>query len=172
MTTTQRALGRLFNINCGAVPADAVAAAVTGSRVHLKDAGGVTFVVIAAAGSTDILDVNLQEHNAAAAGAGTSQDLDIITRFWSQSETTLDGDETWTAGSQSAASEITNVGSASTQNLLVVEVGAEQLSDGFEWVSLTIPDLGTNGTKYCAILNILHDLHIQRAPNLLADMNT
>lgn len=170
MTTGARALGRLFNISVGAVPADAVAAAITGNRVHLKDARGVSFVVVASAGSTDILDVDLQEHDAST--GGTSQDLDIITKYYYQDETTLDGDETWTEGSQTAASEITNVGSASAQQLVVIEVGADQLSDGFEWVSLNVPDLGTNGTKYVAILNVVHDLDVQRKPTNLANLLT
>lgn len=169
MTTGARALGRLFNISVGAVPTDAVAAAITGNRVHLKDAAGVSFVVVCSAGSTDILDVDLQEHNAAT--GGTSQDLDIITKYYYQDEATLDGDETWTEGSQSAASEITNIGSASAQQLVVIEVGANQLSDGFEWVSLNVPDLGTNGTKYVAILNIVHDLNVQRKPQNLPNLN-
>lgn len=170
MTTGASALGRLFNVSVGAVPADAVAAAITGNRIHLKDCGGVSFVVIAGSGSTDILDLDLQEHNAAT--GGTSQDLDIITKYYYQDETTLDGDETWTEGSQSAASEITNVGSASAQQLVVVEVRAEQLSDGFEWVSLNVPDLGANGSKYVAILNIAHDLMVMRKPTNLVNLNS
>ena len=170
MPTTQRALGRLFNISVGAVPADAVNAAITGNRIHMKDCGGVTFAVVASAGSTDILDLDLNEHTAAT--GGVSQDLDIITTYFYQSETTLDGDETWTLATQSAGSEITNVGAASTEQLVVVEVGAEQLSDGFEWVSLNVPDLGSNGTKYVAVLNIAHDLKIQRRPDLLGNLNT
>lgn len=168
MTTGARALGRLFNISTGAVPTDAVAAAITGNRVSLADAGGVSFVVVCSAGSTDILDVDLREHTAAS--GGTSQDLDIITRYYYQSETTLDGDEVWTEGSQSAASEITNIGAASEQQLVVIEVSAEQLSDGFNYVSLDVPDLGTNGTKYVAILNIVHDLHVQRKPQNLVNL--
>ncbi|MEU0411720.1 hypothetical protein ABZ307_28415 [Streptomyces griseorubiginosus] len=170
MTTGARALGRLINVSVGAVPTDAVAGAITGNRVHLKDAGGVTFIVVASAGSTDILDLDLQEHNAAS--GGTSQDLDIITKAYYQDEATLDGDETWVEWSQSAASEITNIGSASAQQLVVVEVGASQLSDGFEWVSLNVPDLGTNGSKYVTILNVVHDLHVMRKPTNLANLNT
>lgn len=170
MTTHARALGRLFNISVGAVPTDAVAAAITGNRVSLRDAGGVTFVVVAAAGSTDVLDLDLREHTAAT--GGTSQDLDIITRFYHQSEATLDGDEVWTEGSQTAASEITDVGAASEQQLVVVEVGAEQLSDGFNYVSLDVPDLGANGTKFVAILNVVHDLHVQRKPQNLASLQS
>lgn len=170
MATFARALGRLFNVSVGAVPTDAVAGAITGNRVSLRDAGGVSFIVVASAGSTDILDVDLRQHTAAT--GGTSADLDIITKYYYQDEATLDGDETWTEGSQSAASEITDVGSASAQQLLVIEVGAEQLSDGYNYVSLDVPDLGTNGTKYVAILNVVHDLHVQRKPQNLAHLQS
>jgi hypothetical protein len=169
MTTGASALGRLFNVSVGAVPTDAVAGAITGNRIHLKDCGGVSFIVVATGASTDVLDLDLQEHNAAS--GGTSQDLDIITKAYYQSETTLDGDETWTEWSQSAASEITNIGAASQETLVVVEVRAEQLSDGFEWVSLNVPDLGTNGTKHVAILNVAHDLMVMRKPTNLANLN-
>lgn len=169
MTTGARALGCHFNASAGAVPTDAVGGAITGNRIHMKDCDTVAFLVIASAGSTDILDLDLQEHNAAT--GGSSADLDIITKYYYQSETTLDGDETWTEGSQSAASEIADIGTASTQQLVVVEVGASQLSDGYEWVSLNVPDLGTNGTKYVAIINLACDLHVQRKPTNLANLN-
>lgn len=170
MATGASALGRLFNVSVGAVPTDAVAGAITGNRIHLKDCGGVSFIVVATGASTDRLDLDLQEHNAAS--GGTSQDLDIITKAYYQTEATLDGDETWTEWSQSAASEITDIGGASEQQLVVVEVRAEQLSDGFEWVSLNVPDLGTNGTKHVAILNVAHDLMVMRKPTNLANLNT
>ncbi len=54
---------------------------------------------------------------------------------------------------------------------MVIEVRSEQLSDGFEWVSLNVPDLGTNGTKYVAILNVVHDLMVMRKPTNLAQLN-
>lgn len=169
MTTYARCLGKTWFPVAVAVPTDAVGGAITGNRVHMKNGRSVAFLVIASAGSTDILDVDLVESDAAT--GGNSQDLDIITDYWYASETTLDGDEALTKGSQSAASEITNVGAASTENLLVIEVGADQLSDGFEWLSLNVPDLGTNGTKYVAIIGLVQELHYQRAPELLAQMN-
>jgi hypothetical protein len=144
------------------VPTDAVAGAITGGRTHMRDAAVCSFVVAVQGNSTDILDVDLQEHNAAT--SGTSQDLDIITKYYYRSEATLDGDELWTEGSQSAGSEITNVGAASEELLLVIEVRAEQLSDGFEWVSLNVPDLGTNGTRFVSIIPFLTGLKSQRHP--------
>jgi hypothetical protein len=159
------ALGRLFDISLGSVPVDAVAGAITGKRVHLKNAGGCTVVVVTTGASTDITDVDLQQHTAAS--GGTTADLDIITKFFYKSEATLDGDEIWTKGTQSAASEITDVGAASEELLLIIEVDSTSLSDGYEWLSLNIPDLGTNGTRHCAILYILRDLNVQRAPQRL-----
>lgn len=166
----QEGLGRLFDISIGAVPTDAVAGAITGKRVSLKNAGGVTIVVVTTGASTDITDVDLQQHTAAS--GGTTADLDIIDHYYYKSETTLDGDETWTRATQAAASEITNVGAASEELLLVIEVDARSLSDGYDYVSLDIPDLGTNGTRHCAILYILRDLAVQRTPaNLVAPLS-
>ena len=159
-------LGRLYDIAVGNVPTDAVAGAVTGLRVHLKNYSGVSFVVCSAAGSTDITDVDLQQHTLGV--GGTTADLDIIDHYYYNSEATLDNDETWVKGTQAAASEITNVGAASEQLLLVIEVDATQLSDGYEWVSLDVPDLGTNGTRFISTIAILRDPVVQRDPRNLA----
>lgn len=166
----QDALGRLFDISIGAVPTDAVAGAITGKRVSLRNAGGCTIVVVTTGASTDITDVDLQQHTAST--GGTTADLDVITYYYYKSEATLDGDETWTKGTQTAASEITNVGAASEELLLVIEVDSRQLSDGYDYISLDIPDLGTNGTRHCAILYLLRDLAVQRTPaNLVAPLS-
>lgn len=170
MTTGARGLGRVFNASVGCVPTDAVAGAITGNRIHMKDCDTVAFLVVTTGASTDVLDLDLQEHNAAT--GGTSQDLDIITKAYYQDEATLDGDETWTEWSQAAGSEITDIGTASQQQFVIVEVGSEQLSDGYEWVSLNVPDLGTNGTKHVAIVNLAVDLNVQRKPTNLANLNS
>lgn len=163
-----RALGRLFDIGVGAVPTDAVAGAITGKRCALNGARGITFVVVTTGASTDVTDVDVQEHTAYT--GGTSRDLDVVTEFFYKSETTLDNDESWVRGTQSAASEITDVGAASEELLLVVEVEASQLSDDATHVSLNIPDLGTNGTRHCAVLYFLHELRYQRRPDKLGNL--
>ena len=160
------ALGRLFDVSIGAVPTDAVAGAVTGKRVSMKNATGCTILAVTTGASTDITDVDLQQHTAAS--GGTTADLDIIDHYYYKSETTLDGDEVWTRGSQSAASEITDVGAASEELLLAIEVPATSLSDGYTHISLNVPDLGTNGSRHVAILYIVHGLHVQRAPASMA----
>lgn len=164
------ALGRLFDVSTGAVPTDAVAGAITGKRVSLRGADACTILVVTTGGSTDITDVDLQQHTAST--GGTTGDLDIIDHYYYKSEATLDGDEQWTKGTQTAASEITNVGAASEELLLAIEVSATQLSDGYSYISLDIPDLGTNGTRFCAILYVLHGLRAgRRAANLAAPLS-
>jgi hypothetical protein len=170
MTTGARELGKSFDIVAGVTPVNLNTAGNTGKRVRLRNCSGVTIIVYAGVGTAaSDLAVDLQEHNAAT--GGISQDLDIITRYYSKQELTLDGDETWSLHTQSAASEIADVGGAGTsaelENLVVIEVGATQLSDGFEWVSLNIPQPGA--TKLGCVIYLLHQLTVQRAPELLAN---
>lgn len=160
-----RALGRLFDLSAGWVPVDAQSAQ-TGKRVSLRNASGCTIVVFKAAGTAgDDHSYDLKQHTAAT--SGTTADLDVISKYWLKSETTLDGDETWTEVSQTAASEIVEAGGAGTsaeeQQILVIEVDAAMLSDGYTHVSLDSGGEGSNA-QLSACLYILHDLKIQRAP--------
>jgi hypothetical protein len=167
------ALGRLFDVSVGFVP-QAVnnSADVTGKRVSLKNAGGCTIVVVAEAGTAgDDLDLDLQQHTAAS--GGTTADLDIIDYYFYKSETTLDGDETWTKATQAAASEITDATggagtSAEEEQIVVIEVDADQLSDGYSYISLNATNAGTNNNKIGTCLYLLRDLKVKRTPANLA----
>jgi hypothetical protein len=169
MTTFALALGKTFDVRSVTPATDAVAGAITGNRVHLRDGEVCSFIVVKAtdAGTTDDLAVDLQEHTAFT--AGTTQDLDIITDYFSKSETTLDGDETWTRVSQAAASEIAAVaGTAELQLVWVIEVHANQLAAGFEYVSLNVPDLGATDDQRVTIIPIVSNLNVQRQPENIA----
>ena len=171
MATAAHALGRLFDITSVISVVDGSNGDVTANRVRLNNADGICFVAFFDAGTAgDDLAFDLQEHNASS--GGTSQDLDIITVSYLKTETTLDGDETWSKITQSAASEVVDPGAAGTtaeqENIWVVEVGADQLSDGFDWVSLNLTDFGSASTKFGGVLGILYDLADQRAPENLA----
>lgn len=168
----QEGLGRLFDISAGIVPVDSQTAAMTGKRVSLKNAGGVTIVVFKAAGTANddpVLD--LQQHTADT--GGTTADLDIIDHYYIKQEATLDGDETWTRVTQAAASEVTlNTTSAETQMIVVIEVDARSLSDGYDYVSLDIADTGAAGAQLISCLYLLRDLAVQRTPaNLVAPLS-
>lgn len=174
MTTYAGPLGKDIDVCHAIAPVDLEGGANTGARLHLKNYAGVLFVAYAGAGTAnDDLAIDVQEHTAAS--GGTSQDLDVVTAYWYKNETTLDGDEAWTKVTQSAASEIADVGgagtSAETQNLLAFAVYADQLSDGYEWISINIPDLGSAGAKLGCALMIPFGLKVQRAPENLAQPN-
>ena len=170
MVTEGGPLGATFNIGGVTVPVDAASGnGETGLRVYMRNHIWCSFVVIqnTDAGTTDDIAVDLREHNAST--GGTSQDLDIITEYHVQSETALDGDETWSTTTQSAASEISAIaGTAELELVLVVSVHQDQLSDGFDWLSLDIANLGSTDTQFTAIIPILTGLQVQRKPANLA----
>lgn len=169
----QDGLGRLFDVSVGWSPVDAQTAQ-TGKRVSLRNAGGCTILVIKAAGTAgDDHSYDLQQHTASS--GGTTADLDIISSYYLKSETTLDGDETWTRVTQTAASEITEAGGAGTsaeeQQLLVIEVSAAQLSDGYDYISLNSGGEGSNA-QLSTCVYLLRDLAVGRTPaNLVAPLS-
>lgn len=169
-----KALGADFDVCSAVVPvADLAAGAQTGHRLHLKNYGGVAVVCYfgAVSAGTDTFVPDIQQHTAAT--AGTSGDLDVVTEWYIKSEATLDGDETWTRVTQSAASEISLTGAtyAATQLILVAQIDADDLTDGYEWVSVDMADPGTGGTRPGCIFYIPYGLKVQRAPQNLAQPN-
>jgi hypothetical protein len=172
--TALKGLGRVFDIGSVVVPvADLAAGANTGHRIHLKNYGGVAFVCYfgAVSAGTDTFVPDVQQ--ATAATGGTSGDLDVVTSWYVKSETTLDGDETWTKVTQSAASEVSLTGAtyAAVQLIAVIEVSADSLSDGYEWVSVDMADAGSGGTRPGCIFAIMYDLRVPRAPENMPQPN-
>lgn len=131
------ALGRLFNV----LPvADDV-------YVPLKDASAVTFVGVNTAGDTWTL-------TEAADAAGTSSAvLSTIDRY--VVSTTVGA--VWQELTQAVGSAVTT---AANQDVLVLHVSQQELSDGKDWLKLTATGAGT-------VVAILHDLEVGRAPSKL-----
>lgn len=168
MATKERALGHLFNLAVVIAPKDLDSGASTGLRIDMRNATTCTFVVVCGAGTApDDLIVTLQEHNAES--GGTSQNLATITEYFRVSETTLDNDEHWVRYTQAAgATTADSTGTtAEEQNMMVLEIRHDQLSDGFKWLSLNIPDLGSAGAKLGTCIAILSGLRQQGKPERL-----
>lgn len=161
-------LGRLFDVGTGIVPVDLATAANTGHRLHLKNYGGVAVVACFNNGTAgEAPTIVFREHDAAT--SGNSQDLDVVDTYYKKEEAELDGDETWTKVTQTAG-DITDADWDDANEVLVVaEIQATQLSDGYEWVSVNIADTGT--AQVGAVLYIMYDLAVQRAPENLAEPN-
>lgn len=163
-------LARLFDIAIGAAPVDLSTAAVTGKRVALKGSSAITFLVFKGAGTAgDDPAVTIQQHTAAS--GGTSSNLSVIDHYYLKDAATLAGTEQWVTKTQAAGATITDPGGAGTsaehQQILAIEVSGTELSDGYTHVSLNIADVGTNA-QLGAVLYVLHDLTVQRAPDALA----
>ena len=137
------ALGRLFN----------VLSLGDAKYVNLRDCGGVTFMCYLAAAAGDTW--TLQEATTAAGGGATN--LVTITRFHT---CTGDGTDAWTLRTQAAAATVVTA-AAATQNAMVVEVEAEELSAGFSYVKLTSTGAGL-------VTAVTRDLRVARKPSNLA----
>lgn len=164
MVTKARALGKDFDIGIAVAVKDLDGGAQTGKNIFMGDCEGVTFVVFKGIGTTDDLALDLQEIDAV---AGTPRDLDIITEYFTKTaaSTTLAGTEVWVKTTQSVASEITAIAdSAEKEVILVFEVRADQLSAGYEYITVNTPDLGSAGAQWGGVLAIKHGLKVQREP--------
>lgn len=134
------ALGRILNV----LPtADDV-------YVNLKDAGGVTFVCVNAAGETWTLT---EATDAAGTGAAV---LATITR----AHVSATVGAAWSLVTQAAASTLVTTAS---QDVAIIEVDDYELSDGKSWVKLTSTGAGT-------VVAITRDLKVGRKPSNLAAM--
>ena len=165
-----QALGRLYDIGSAFAPVDFnTSDAATGHRVYMGDCGAIDFVIFKGAGTAGadpVLDV--QEHTASS--SGTSRDLDVITEFYSKTETALDGDELWTRTTQSAASEV-NLGatSAEEEGIHVIHIEASSLSSDCAWISVNVSATVANA-QLIAGLYIKHDLKVEADPTRLPSM--
>jgi hypothetical protein len=172
-----RGLGKDFDLAVGINPvADLAAGANTGKRVHMRNYQtlGVLFFKNAASAGTDSVVITLNEHNAAT--AGTTQALAKITDWYYKSTAAaLAGTEAWTEVNQAAGSTLTlaNTGAvpAANQAMVLFEVEADMLSDGFQWLSVSIADPGSGGTILGGVFYVLSGLKVQRRPDLLTQPN-
>ena len=172
------ALGRELDISAGIVGVDLNTAGATGKRVSLKNADGVTIVVLlqAAASGTESVVGTLKQYTASS--SGTTANLATIDKYHIKAAAALAGTETWTKITQTASQTLTIAdtqgaltGVAQKQAIVVVEVEASQLSDGFAYVGLDFADPGAVA-RVANVLYLLRDLKVQRAPaNLVAPLS-
>ncbi len=161
------ALGRLFDISIALAPVDLATAGMTGKRVSMKHCSGISIVLLYGAGTDGDDPVpSLQQHTASS--GGTSADLTVLDHLYHKAEATLDGDETWTKATQTNAAILTAIADhAQVQKIYVIEVAAEQLDAGYEYISVNQADL-SNNAQLAAAIYIMHGLAVQRAPANMA----
>ena len=171
-------LGRLFDFGTGWAPTDVdTANAITGMRVSMAHATGITFLVSTLAGGAENLTLDVQQHTAYT--GGTSADLDAtavsdsrgIDHYYIKAETTLDNDEAWVKVTQTAASEVVVVGATygAMEKLIAIHVSADQLGDGYTHLSLNAA-CTTATSQIMSCTYVLHDLMVQRKPTNLGNL--
>lgn len=164
-------LGRLFDIGLGFAPVDLNTAGATGKRVNLSKASGCCILLAVGVAASGVEDLVLTAKQHTAYTSGTSSNLAVVDHYYIKSEALLDNDESWVKTTQTASQTITLAGAslAASQCLVAIEVGADQLSDGYAWVSLDVADPGS-AARIGFVAYILHDLSVQRAPANLGNL--
>ena len=165
-------LGNRFDLAVGLSPYDTNAGAGTGKRVRMSRAAELTIVIFKGVGSgTDNPVITVQQHTAST--GGTSTNLAIVDHYYQKTGApTLTGSETWTRYAQAAGATITDPGgvtSATKEIIVAIPIHGQSLSDTYGWVSASIADTGAAGAQLGAVLYVLSDLAVQRAPANLAN---
>lgn len=165
-------LGRAFDLSVGCAVQDAHTGAITGKRVSLKNASGVTVFVTKGAGtaSQDLVLTFLQA--TAKSGGSSSAWPSTIDHYYKKSgATSLTGGETWSKVTQTAGSTVTLTGESTNQGLYCIEVFAGDptvRTDPYLEV-----DIGSvAAAQLVGVTFVLHDLEVQRAPANLASSQT
>ena len=165
-------LGRTFDIGFGSAVVDWNTSGATGKRTSFKNCRTITIVanVAIAGGGTDSEVYTLNQANAAS--GGTSSAFAVITKYWVKqgASSTMANTEAWTEVTQAAGSTITLTGATygPLQHILAFNVYADQLSDGYPYISFDVADPGSGGSRLGSIIYIHSDLEVQRKPANLA----
>lgn len=131
---------------------DLDAGANTGARIDMKLFRRVTFVLFASAGtSPSSHTVSFQQHDAAS--AGNSANLSISNPYYHK----VDSATEFTRVVPSAAAASFDIDSivGDTKYMVVFEVLAEDLTNGYRWASMNLSDAG--GAQLGAALAICHE---------------
>jgi len=131
------------NIIPAIIPVDLTTGANTGDRVHMKNYERCVFVLLTAIGTAgDDPVISAQQHTAAS--GGTSADL-LFTRIRHKvGATALSAVEDFTLVEQTAAASYDSdpVAGAENQAMFVIEIRASDLTDGYDWISFNVADVG------------------------------
>lgn len=157
-------LGRLIDLSVAVVPVDLSGGAVTGKRLSLKRASGVTVVVFKGAGIAGNTDPQLTFKSADAATSGhTDTTTVVVDHYYKKSATSYDGTQTWTKVAITATATPTLSSEGSSAGLYAFEIFASQMPDGYPYLEVDTADAGT-GAQIGGVLYIPHDLEVQRTP--------
>lgn len=158
-------LGRLFDLSIGAVITNLGGGAnVTGKRVSMKNASGITLLIAKSAGTSGqdpVLTFN--SFAAATGGSAANPAAPLVPYFYKKAAAAPTGAETWTKVTQTASNIVTLTGEATNQGLYAIFVAAgDTVARSFPYLEVDIGS--TAAAQNVAQIWVLHDLEVQRAP--------
>ena len=133
-----------YNIHPSFIPVDLSSAANTGDWFGLEGYGKIVFLFISAVGTAgDDPTLTVQE---ATANDGTgAQNLVVVDKVWvKQAATSLNSTGTYTMATQTAAATYTEATAAEQVAMWILEIDAEQMTDGYDFINCSCSDVGTN----------------------------
>lgn len=161
-------LGYTFDVGIGGATA-ALTGALTGKRVNLRNMQNLNFVALLTAAGTGTEDLVFKTQQFTASSSGTTANL-VCDHAWVKANTTLDGTEQWVRVANAATDgTFTLAGAtyAAKQCIVLFEVNTKDLTDGFDYASLSTTSTLTN-TRNGTILALPADLTVRRSPDKLA----
>lgn len=98
------------------------------------------------------------------AGTG-AKDIDFTAVYSKVGTLTASGQAEFTRNTQSAATSYTDAASAEAEAIIAVEIRAEELdlANGFEWIQLSVADVGTNAQLGCGFY-VLFEARYEQEP--------
>lgn len=139
------------------MPVDGSSAAATGDRVSMKNYERCVFVFLASIGTAgDDPVISAQQHTAASGGTSANLNFTRIRHKVGGTAINAVGDFTLVEQAAAASYDSAAIDGAENEALIAVEVMAEDLTDGYEFVSFNMADVGTNA-QLVAGLYILTD---------------
>jgi len=142
-------------------PVDLLAGANSGDWVHLGGTPGFRrclFLFTKGAGGTGGDDPTITLQEATSAAGGGAQNLVKIDRIYSkEAATDLTSTGVFTIVSQTAAATYSTATLAENAALIGVEVKDEDLSAGFEFVTINVADPGAGNAQIGAVLAVLFE---------------
>lgn len=140
-----------------ALPPVNITGGVTADRFHMRNHGHATIIVQVGVSAAAFTKIIVNECNAATSGTATAIPFRLA------SEETAAGD---TLGAFETVAAAGKTPSANDNIFYVIELDASELSDGFDWVEVSL----TNGTNsvIASVVAILTGSRYQEAQNATA----
>jgi hypothetical protein len=165
-----KGLGRIFDIGTAFAPVDSQSGAITGKRIAVRGARGLSIVLFKGAGTgTDHPVVTINQHTAYTGGT-TAAATDAVSEYFHKSEAVLDNDEAWVRVTSGISAGVITTALATSQSIIIIPVYLANLTDTYTHVSADVADTGSAGAQLMGGLYILHELAVRRAPANLGNL--